>query len=85
MNELIETLASNARRMTEDETAYMARLHNREISLDESMAVYNTKFAELVVAECIERIEVFDHHINPVKNILPTMVAEVKEHFGIKV
>ena len=45
---------------------------------------YNTEFAELIIQECIENIEQFDHHINPAREVVPTMISQIKEHFGDK-
>jgi YgiT-type zinc finger domain-containing protein len=48
-------------------------------------SVFDTqKFAELIIKECIENIEQFDHHINPTREVVPTMVSQIKEHFGVK-
>ena len=41
------------------------------------------KFAELIVRECIENIEQFDHHITPAMEVVPTMVSLIKRNFGV--
>jgi hypothetical protein len=42
------------------------------------------KFAELIVKECIENVEQFDHHINPAREVVPTIISQIKEHFGVE-
>lgn len=42
------------------------------------------KFAELIVGECIENIEQFDHHITPAMKVVPTIVSQIKQHFGVE-
>ncbi len=42
------------------------------------------KFAEMIIKECIENIEQFDHHINPAREVVPIMVSQVKQHFGVE-
>lgn len=41
------------------------------------------RFAQLIVADCLENIEQFDHHITPAMDVVPTMVAGIKESFGV--
>ena len=52
MNERIRQLAEQAHRSTADELAHLQRVHNRTYDLNESAAIYNEKFAELIVEEC---------------------------------
>ena len=52
MNERIEKLAEQAWRATSDEVAHLNRMHNRAISHDEQMDIFEQKFAELIVQEC---------------------------------
>jgi carbon monoxide dehydrogenase subunit G len=42
------------------------------------------KFAELIVKECINSIDQFDHHGNPAKEIVPIIISQIKEKFGVK-
>jgi len=49
-----------------------------------SRPAWNEKFAELIVQECIENIEQFDHHINPAREVVPTIISQIKEHFGVE-
>jgi len=53
MNERIRQLSEQAHRSTSDELAHLQRVHNRTYDLYESAAIYNEKFAELIVRECI--------------------------------
>jgi hypothetical protein len=52
MNEQIRLLSEQAHRSTADELAHLQRVHNRTYDLNESAAIYNEKFAELIVREC---------------------------------
>jgi hypothetical protein len=45
--------------------------------------IWPAEFAELIIQECIENIEQFDHHINPASEVVPIIVSQVKQHFGI--
>jgi hypothetical protein len=45
---------------------------------------YLQVFAELIIKECIENIEQFDHHINSAREVVPIMVSQVKQHFGVE-
>jgi hypothetical protein len=57
MNEQIRLLSEQAHRSTADELAHLQRVHNRTYDLNESAAIYNEKFAELIVQECIAQCE----------------------------
>jgi hypothetical protein len=57
MNERIRLLSEQAHRSTADELAHLQRVHNRTYDLNESAAIYNEKFAELIVQECIAQCE----------------------------
>jgi hypothetical protein len=54
MNEQIRQLAEQAHRSTADELAHLQRVHNRTYDLNESAAIYNEKFAELIVKETLQ-------------------------------
>ena len=57
MNERIKELAEQAERLAEDELAHLERVHNRLYSFTEGREIYNQKFAELIVRECMEQID----------------------------
>ena len=57
MNERIQELSVEAWRFTSNEVAYLNRIHNRSYSQDEITDIFEQKFAELVVAECIDAVE----------------------------
>ena len=57
MNEQIRQLAEQAHRSTADELSHLQRVHNRTYDLNESAAIYNEKFAELIVRECISIVD----------------------------
>lgn len=54
MNERIRELASQARNYALDEKRIYERMHNTEQCMEEYREVYNAKFAELIVRECIK-------------------------------
>lgn len=54
MNNRIKELAEQARYDSGNERQYLERVHNREITLDEYQEIYDKKFAELIVRECIK-------------------------------
>jgi hypothetical protein len=53
MNERIQQLAVEARNYALDEKRIYERVHNTEQCMEEYRDVYNKKFAELIVAECL--------------------------------
>jgi hypothetical protein len=78
MNERIQELAEQAWRATSDEVAHLNRMHNRAISHDEQMDIFEQKFAELIVKEML---------VTCVKH--PTWTGrmignQIKEHFGVE-
>jgi hypothetical protein len=57
MNERIRELAQVAEQLADDELAHLERVHNRLYSFTESREIYNQKFAELIVQECLKKVE----------------------------
>jgi hypothetical protein len=53
MNERIKELAVEARNYALDEKRIYERVHNTEQCMEEYRDVYNKKFAELIVQECM--------------------------------
>ena len=53
MNERIKELAVQARNYALDEKRIYERIHNTEQCMEEYREVYNKKFAELIVEECM--------------------------------
>jgi hypothetical protein len=53
MNERIKELALQARNYALDEKRIYERMHNTEQCMEEYREVYNEKFAELIVEECM--------------------------------
>jgi hypothetical protein len=53
MNERIKELALQARNYALDEKRIYERIHNTEQCMEEYREVYNKKFAELIVEECM--------------------------------
>ena len=92
MNDRIKDLALYAWRLTADETAYLNRIHNRTIEQDEITNIFEVKFAELIVRECINQVsdlmdytEYTDSHFNAVElKALRDARRVIQEHFGVK-
>ena len=53
MNERIKELAEQAEKYALDEKRIYERMHNTEQCMEEYREVYNKKFAELIVEECM--------------------------------
>jgi hypothetical protein len=56
MNERFKELARQARYYANDQKAYLERIHNRELWVDEYQEMYDEKFAELMIMECAKTI-----------------------------
>jgi hypothetical protein len=86
MNEQIRLLSEQAHRSTADELAHLQRVHNRTYDLNESAAIYNEKFAELIVRECAKIAEdtqkFYDEHNDSVVNT--EIWTMIKLHFGVE-
>ena len=76
MNERIRLLFEQAHRSTADELAHLQRVHNRTYDLNESAAIYNEKFALLIVRECTNFLkDTMDDHF---------AAEQLEEHFGVE-
>jgi hypothetical protein len=53
MNERIRELAEQARNYALDEKRIYERMNNTEQCMEEYREVYNKKFAELIIQECV--------------------------------
>ena len=76
MNERIRELAKVAEQLADDELAHLERVHNRLYSFTESREIYNQKFAELIVKECIT-VHEDDYGVDIIGDVL-------KKHFGVE-
>jgi len=87
MNERIRELAEVADQLAEDELLHLERVHNRLYSFTEGREIYNQKFAELIVAECVKCADIVGranlasgypnstaHHVK----------QKIQEHFGVE-
>jgi hypothetical protein len=83
MNERIRQLAEQAHRSTADELAHLQRVHNRTYDLNESAAIYNEKFAELIVRECIE-VANKNRTVMEIKTNTQLTADAIKKHFGVE-
>jgi hypothetical protein len=84
MNERIRELAEQAHRSTADELAHLQRVHNRTYDLNESAAIYNEKFAELIVQECIDIIAPYTVRMSRPGEEYLHPILEIKQHFGVE-
>ena len=92
MNERIRQLSEQAHRSTADELAHLQRVHNRTYDLNESAAIYNEKFAELIVRECVQVCEpILDEPYEDMTEFGKGLVEgqdvaieRIKEHFGVE-
>jgi hypothetical protein len=99
MNERIQELARVAEQLADDELAHLERLHNRLYSFTEGREIYNQKFAELIVRECVGILETEIADVLAPKTIfnqdewdknnmcftlLVNMITLTKEHFGVE-
>ena len=76
MNEQIRQLAEQAHRSTADELAHLQRVHNRTYDLNESAAIYNEKFAKLIVRECAQRVDYWESRQGE-------HTEDLLKHFGV--
>ena len=86
MNERIKELALQAWKNTSDETAYLNRIHNRTISQDEVTDIFESKFAELIIRECMNLVK--DCYEDPVsgQSQYQTACAStiIEDYFGVE-
>ena len=75
MNERIKELAVQARNYALDEKRIYERMHNTEQCMEEYREVYNKKFAELIIQECISALDEADGSVHHTECLL--------EHFGV--
>lgn len=78
MNERIQELAEQARYDSKNEKHYLERVHNREITLDEYQEIYDKKFAELIVRECVETLGTYEDDWTHAHQM-----ELLKKHFGV--
>ena len=85
MNERIKQLASQARNYALDEKRIYERMHNTEQCMEEYREVYNEKFAELIVKECVAICQDTDGEDNiDARSGRQDCAVEIKEHFGVE-
>jgi len=91
MNERIKELAEQAKKYSLDA---MIKIADKEQALKVYSESYDTKFAELIVRECIDKIttydlvpghsakweDIYDIHAR----LLQDLGEELKEHFGVE-
>jgi len=95
MNERIKELAKRAWYDSLYEKYYLQEVHKREITPTEYQDIYDKKFAELIVEECIsigretskeifkmskKEGDIFEYESHGAEQV----VDNIKEHFGIE-
>ena len=83
MNERIKELAVQARNHALDEKRIYERMHNTEQCMEEYREVYNKRFAELIVKECMA---IGFHTVYKVDDDSAAVAVyqNIKEHFGVE-
>ena len=87
MNERIKELAVQARNYALDEKRIYERIHNTEQCMEEYREVYNKKFAELIVKECIDTMyKRGETYAYPSAGFYQakTFSEAIMKHFGVK-
>ena len=80
MNERIRELATRARYDSTIEKCYLEEIHNREITPVEYQDIYDKRFAELIVGECINCLNPLSRNHSMVGAAQDT----IREHFGVE-
>lgn len=78
MNERIKELMSRARSLGNDEVSQLERVHNRTYTFDEVDAIHYQKFAELIIAETLNKVT------DTMELTWPNMEVKIKQHFGVE-
>ena len=84
MNERIKQLTVQARNYAFDQKHHYERVHNTEQCMEDYREVYNTKFAELIVRECIQVGGPEDSYTDDWFMAKAHSVAKIKQHFGVE-
>ena len=80
MNERIKELAKQARYDSLYEKYYLQEVHKREITPTEYQNIYDKKFAELIVKECVDCLKPLSINHSMVGAAQDT----IREHFGVE-
>ena len=83
MNERIRELATRARYDSTIEKCYLEEIHNREITPVEYQDIYDKRFAELIVGECVSQcwsVSELEHK----GRVLSECSKRMRKHFGVK-
>lgn len=85
MNERIKELAVQARNHALDEKRIYERMHNTEQCMEEYREVYNKRFAELIVQDCIDILaEYRGKVIWKNEDEIQHPIFVIQKHFGVK-
>ena len=83
MNERIRQLSEQAHHSTRDELVHLERVHNRIYDLNESAVIYNEKFAELIVGECVAIANRQFSAATGLDDRDCLTAQQMKQHFGV--
>jgi len=85
MNERIRELAEQAKKYALDA---MIKITDKEQALKVYSETYDTKFAELIVRECLEacsRANEIRHFVSPTQQqVVLSCMDEIEKHFGVE-
>ena len=81
MNERIRELAEQAKKYALDA---MIKITDKEQALKAYSETYDTKFAELIVEECIDIIAPYTVRMSRPGEECLHPIQEIKQHFGVK-
>jgi len=85
MNKRIQELAEQAKNFMTDQVLYQSRVHNRTLSIDEGADIFEEKFAELIVRDCISiSTKVDKNPYIPDGDQAKKIIRELKQHFGVE-
>jgi len=89
MNERIKQLAEQARNYALDQKRHYESVHNTEQCLEEYREVYNIKFAELIVKDCMVISKTWEDQLEKAKqlsesNAVGIVTYRISRQFGVE-
>jgi hypothetical protein len=92
MNERIKQLAEHAKDFMTDEVSYLSSIHNRALSTTEAADIFEEKFAQLIVRECMLQCDIPESGNTPLSkdfnegHIMGVYECfhKIKNHFGVE-
>jgi phage gp46-like protein len=81
MNKRIRQLAEQAKQYALDA---MIKITDKEQALKVYSETYDTKFAELIVKECVGILEPKSRYMGEGPEVLKDKIRQIKQHFGVE-